>query len=48
MIDEKCKIKIEFTEEIFKMINVNEFANVKVNANNVSIIVKDDDNDDAI
>jgi len=48
MINEKHKIKIEFMKEIFKIINVNESANVKVNANNASIIVKNDDNDDVI
>jgi hypothetical protein len=48
MIDKKCKTKIEFIKKIFKMINVDESANVKVDANNVLIIMKDDDNDNAI
>lgn len=48
MIDEKRKAKIEFTKKIFKMINVDESASVRIDANNASITVKDDDNDDAI
>lgn len=48
MIDEKRKTKIEFTKKIFKMINVDESVSVRIDANNASITVKDDDNDDAI
>lgn len=48
MINEKRKAKVEFTKKIFKMINVDESASVRIDANNASITVKDDDNDDAI